>query len=44
MVFGKIWYFMIITVHVAITPNISTGNNFLYAAYIKAKENKGSIL
>lgn len=42
MVFGKIWYFMIITVHVAITPNIS--NNFLYAAYIKAKENKGSIL
>lgn len=33
---------MIITVHVAITPNIS--NNFLYAAYIKAKENKGSIL
>lgn len=29
-------------VHVAITPNIS--NNFLYAAYIKAKENKGSIL
>lgn len=42
MVFVKIWYFMIITVHVAITPNIS--NNFLYAAYIKAKENKGSIL
>lgn len=42
MVFGKIWYFMIITVYVVIIFNIS--NNFLYAVYIKAKENKGSIL